>query len=107
MGTTVNKFTCVEFSIDLDYSLYYDKANEKVEERYRKLEGLIAQCEFNKYFNLVAGNNNNMYFTAAPSGSKKGGETSERHGYEVDMVCSVIKSVASFCIIKNVLTSVG
>ena len=107
MGSITNEFTCVEFQIVMDYSQGYYKAAEQVEKRFDVIKVALEACEFAECFNLVAGNNGNMYFTAAPCGSKDGWGPKKHYDYEVGLICSLIESVSDFYIIKKVITSEG
>ena len=107
MGCITNEFTCVEFQIDPDYNLEYDEAVKKAGKRLEVLKIMVEACRFKDYFNLVEGSNGNIYFTAAPCGSKDGWETKKAYEYEVELVCNAVKAVADFHIIKKVTTSEG
>lgn len=107
MGHITNEFTCVEFQIDMDYSKPYDVAEAEWKEKLAKLKAVVDGSEFSNFFNLVVGSNNHIFFTAAPSGSKQGWETSDKHAAEVRAIVQVIESVADFSIINKTTTSDG
>lgn len=107
MGRITNEFTCVEFQIDQDYEKEFELGVYEVRTKYDSIKELIDECEFKQHFNLSMGCNNNMYFTAAPSGSKAGWVTSADHAKEVEKVVNLIQEIAGFSIVNKTVTSDG
>lgn len=109
MGEIVSEFTCVEFNIDLvcdDYTTY-DDAAEATQIKLEGIKAVIDCCEFKDNFNLSAGSNGCLYFTATPSGSKTGWQTNNAYKEELKELCDFIKGVSDFYIEKTVITSAG
>lgn len=90
MNNVDNKFLCAEFKMDL----------EQIEILHR----LIGISPYSVHFNIVLGNNDFVFFSAMPCGSKEGWVAHKIYEEELDKLVAFLDEHATSLEMKTVTT---